>query len=160
MNGSRVQVRAFTLVEVTLAFGMAAISLIAIFALLPIGLHISYSAAEQTASNDILAATIADLRATPPTSPRGNSAISAQFGIEIPGNSGGSGSAVILYFDNHGRALPSLDGSRYRLTMTFPASGGGSRTATFADLKVTWPAPAEPANALGSAEMFIALDRN
>ena len=160
MSGTKAQVRAFTLVEVTLALGMAAISLIAIFALLPVGLQTSYRATEQTASNDILAAVIADLRATTPTSPRGNSAISAQFGIDIPGNSGGAGSTVTLYFDSQGRVLPSPDGSRYRLTVMFPPSGGGSRAATFADLKMTWPAPAEPANALGSAETFVALDRN
>ena len=64
MSGSKVQVRAFTLVEVTLALGMAAVSLIAIFALLPVGLQTSYRVAEQAASNDILAAVIADLRAT------------------------------------------------------------------------------------------------
>jgi uncharacterized protein (TIGR02598 family) len=160
MSGSKVQVRAFTLVEVTLALGMAAISLIAIFALLPVGLQTSYSAAEQAASNDILAAVIADLRATAPTSPRGNSAISAQFGIDVPGNSGGSGSTVTLYFDSQGRVLPSPDGSRYRLTVMFPPGGGGSKAATFAELKMTWPAIAEPANALGSAETIIALDRN
>jgi uncharacterized protein (TIGR02598 family) len=160
MSGSKALLRAFTLVEVTLALGMATISLIAIFALLPVGLQTINRATEQTASNDILAAIIADLRATAPTSPRGNSATSAQFGINIPDNSGGSGSTVTLYFDSQGRVLPSPDGSRYRLTVLFPPNGGGPKTATFADLKMTWPAAAEPANALGSAETFIALDRN
>jgi uncharacterized protein (TIGR02598 family) len=160
MSGSKVQVRAFTLVEVTLALGMAAISLTVVFALLPVGLQTSYSATEQAASNDILAAVIADLRATAPTSPRGNSAISAQFGIDIPGNSGGSESTVTLYFDSQDRVLPSPDGSRYRLTATFLPNGGEPRAATLVNLKMTWPAPAEPANALGSAEAFIALDRN
>lgn len=42
----------------------------------------------------------------------------------------------------------------------FPPGGGGSKAATFAELKMTWPAIAEPANALGSAETIIALDRN
>jgi uncharacterized protein (TIGR02598 family) len=160
MSRNEGQIRAFTLVEVTLALGMAAISLLAIFALLPVGLQTSHSATEQAASNDILAAVIADLRATAPTSPRGNSAISAQFGIDIPGNSGGSGSTVTLYFDSQGRVLPSPAGSRYRVTVTYPPGAGGPRTATFAELKMTWPAVAEPANALGSAETFIALDRN
>ena len=90
MTRSRAQVRAFSLVEVTLAIGVAAISLTAVFALLPIGLQTTHSAIEQTLSNDILAIVIADLIATAPTSPRGTSATSAQFGITIPGNSGGS----------------------------------------------------------------------
>jgi uncharacterized protein (TIGR02598 family) len=160
MIGSKAQVCAFSLVEVTLAIGVAAISLTAVFALLPIGLQISHSAMEQTLSNDILAAIIADLRATAPTSPRGNSATSAQFGINIPGNSGGSGSAVTLYLDSEGRVRPSANGCRYRLTVTFLSNGGGSRTATFAHLKMSWPAAAESANAAGSAETFVALDRN
>jgi uncharacterized protein (TIGR02598 family) len=159
MNRSREQVRAFSLIEVTLALGIAAISLLSIFALLPIGLHTSYTASEQIASNDILVSVIADLRATAPAFPGGNSAVSAQFGINIPGDSG-SGSAVTLYFDSEGRVLPSPDGSHYRLAVTFPPSSGGPRTATFADLRMTWPAFADPANALGSAETFIALDRN
>jgi uncharacterized protein (TIGR02598 family) len=160
MTGSRAQICGFSLVEVTLALGVAAISLTAVFALLPIGLQTSHSATEQTASSDILAAVIADLRATAPTSPRGNSATSAQFSITIPGNSGGAPSAATLYFDREGGVLPSANGSRYRLTVTFLSNGGGSRTATFADLKMTWPAVAEPATALGSAEAFVALDRN
>jgi hypothetical protein len=42
----------------------------------------------------------------------------------------------------------------------FSPGGGGSKAATFGELKMTWPAVAEPANALGSAETIIALDRN
>lgn len=160
MSGGRAQIRAFSLVEITLALGVAAISLMAIVALLPVGLQTSYSAIEQTASNDILAAVIADLRGTAPTSPRGTIATSAQFGLNIPGNSDGLPSTATLYFDSQGRVLPASDGSRYRLTVTFLPNGGGSRTATFVHLKMTWPAVAGPANAPGSAETFIALDRN
>ncbi len=159
MSGRREQIRAFSLIEITLALGVAAISLMAIVALIPVGLQTSYSAIEQTASNDILAAVIADLRGTPPASPRGNSATSVQFGINIPGSSD-SGSTVTLYFDSQDRVLPVPDRARYRLTVTSPPNGGGSRTATFVHLKITWPAIAGPANALGSAETFIALDRN
>jgi uncharacterized protein (TIGR02598 family) len=160
MNEGSVQMRAFSLVEITLALGVAAILLIAVSALLPIGLQTSYNATEQTTSSDILAAVIADLRATAPTSPRGSDATSAQFGINIPGNSGGSRSAATLYFDSEGEVLPSANGSRYRLTVTFPSNGGGLRTATFLHLKMTWPAAVDPTNAIGSAETFVALDRN
>ena len=152
---------AFSLVEVTLALGVASISLIAIFSLLPVGLQTSHNAIEQSASNDIVAAVIADLRATPPTSPRGQSAISTQFGINIPQNPVGSATATTLYFNSEGQFSTSLNPtSRYRLTITFAPNGAGSKTATFVDLKMTWPAMANPTNALGSAETFIALDRN
>ena len=150
----------FSLVEVTLALGVAAISLIAIFSLLPVGLQTTHNATEQTASSEILAAVVADLRATPRTSPRGGSAISTQFGINVPGNTGGSAGPLTFYFTSEGQVSPSATNtSRYRLTITFP-DNGGRRTATFVDLKMTWPAAADPVNASGSAEMFTALDRN
>ena len=157
---SRQRRRGFSLVEVTLALGVAAISLLAVFALLPVGLQTSYRATEQTAASDIMADIIADLRATAPTSPPGDSAISAQFGINVPGNSGGAGSAATLYFDTQAELLPSATGARYRLMVAFPSNGGGSRTATFVHLKMTWPALADPARAAGSAETLVALDRN
>jgi uncharacterized protein (TIGR02598 family) len=160
MNQNQAQLRAFSLVELTLALGVAAISLMAVFALLPVGLQTSYRATEQTTASDILVAVIADLRATPPTSPPGNSATSAQFGISVPGSSGGPASAATLYFDGQGEVSPSANGSRYRLTVGLPSNGGGSRTATFVHLKMTWPAVVDPANAVGSAETFVALNRN
>ena len=160
MRRSRTPSSAFSLAEVTLALGMAAISILPIFALLPVGLHTCHVATEQTAASDILASVITDLRATGPAFPGGSSAVSAQFGINIPASSGDSGAAVILYFDSQGRVLPSADRSRYRLTITFPPNSAGPRTATLAHLRMTWPAAADPANALGSAETFVALDRN
>jgi hypothetical protein len=160
MRRSGAPTAAFSLPEVTLALGMAAISLLPIFALLPLGLHTCHTATEQTAANDILASVITDLRATGPAFPGGGGAVSAQFGINIPGSSGDPGSVVTLYFDTQGRVLPSADGSRYRLIITFPPNSGGPKTATLADLRMTWPAAADPASALGSAETFIGLDRN
>jgi len=140
---------AFSLVEVTLALGVAAISLLAIFSLLPIGLQTTQRSIEQTASADILSAIVADLRATPHTS-----GTSVQFGISI-------GGTTTLFFNAVGQSSPSLQSdSRYRVVVSFLPNGGGTKTATFADLKATWPAGAAVANAQGSAEIFEACDRN
>jgi uncharacterized protein (TIGR02598 family) len=150
---------AFSLVEVTLALGVAAISLLVIFSLLPVGLQTNQRAMEQTASADILSAVVADLRATPVTNPRGGSIASTQFGISIP--AAGSTGTTTLFFNSAGQSANSQQpASRYRLTVTFASSGGGAKTATLADLQVTWPAAAAVANAQGSAEMFAAFDRN
>ena len=149
----------FSLVEVTLALGVAAISLLVIFSLLPIGLQTNQRSIEQTASADILSAVVADLRATPVTNPRGNAAISTQFGISIP--AAGSMGTTTLFFNAAGQSATSQQSdSRYRVTVTFVSNGGGAKTATLADLKVTWPAGAAVGNAEGSAEMFAAFDRN
>ena len=149
----------FSLVEVTLALGVAAISLLVIFSLLPIGLQTNQRSIEQTASADISSAVAADLRATPVTNPRGGPITSTQFGISIP--AAGSTGTTTLFFNSAGQSTSSQQSdSRYRMTITFLSNGGGAKTATFTDLKVTWPAAAAIADAQGSAEMFTALDRN
>ena len=150
----------FSLIEVTLALGVAVISLLAIFALLPVGLQTSQNANQQTISSDIISAVVSDLRATPPTIPRGSAATSTQFGINIPANPNGASVASTVYFDSTGRSTPAIDAnSRYRLTITF-LPNAGIRSATLVDLKTTWPAVANPVDAGGSNEIFVALDRN
>ena len=146
----------FSLVEVTLALGVAAISLLVIFSLLPIGLQTNQRSVEQTASVDILSAVAADLRATPRKI--GSSSL---FNITIPPNPvSGATSIAPIYFNNTGQVVTSPDTARYQVTVTFLDNGGGTRTATFADLKATWPAAATAGEAQSSAEIFVAFDRN
>ena len=156
----RASVLGFSLVEVTLALGVAVISLLAIFALLPVGLRTSQNAIQETISGNIVSTVVADLRSAPPTLPRGNAATSTQFGINIPANPVDSATASTLYLDADGHASTSLGAnSRFRLTITF-LPNGGSRNATLVDLKTTWPAAASLTDATGSSEVFVALDRN
>jgi uncharacterized protein (TIGR02598 family) len=152
----------FSLVELTLALGVAAISLISLFGLLATGFQINHTAIEQIASSDILAVVAADLRATPKTTPLGGATSSPQFSIAIPSNPVATTTSSTLYFNAQGQSSTSLNaGSRYRLVITFLSNGPGSRTATFTDLRMTWPAAAIPTNGnTGAAEAFIALDRN
>lgn len=139
----------FSLVEVTLALGVAAFCLIAVFGLLPIGLKTNQNAISQTASASIIAAVVADMRATPRAT-----ATSTQFGITF-------GTAKTLFFDGEGRfATSPAANSRYQLNVNFPPNSAGSNAATFAYLKVTWPASAVSGNALGSSEVFAAFDRH
>ena len=152
---------AFSLVEVTLAMGIAAFSLLAVFALLPVGVQTNRNAISQTAATGIVASVIADLRATPKP-PAVNT--SSQYQIVF-------GTPKTLYFDSVGRCSIDLNGStktdgsawlpslqtRYQLSVTFPWNSG---LAYGADLKVTWPAAAALANASGSTETFAAFDRN
>lgn len=142
----------FSLVEVVLALGVATISLVAICGLLPVGLQTSHNAIEESASADISSAISADLRSTPATSSN-----SVQYNISIPGATGGGGTT--LYFDSEGRVSAAAATSRYRVTITFPANVG-SRAATLVNIRVTWPGVAAPTTATGSAETFLALDRN
>ncbi len=147
----------FSLVEVTIALGVAAICLIGIFGLLPIGLQTDHNATEQSRALGILSVVIADLRATPGS----GSGTSPQLGISIPVLSAASVSAAPLYFNGEGQSSTSLiSQSRYRVSITFPANSTGGRVATWVSLKIIWPAGASPTNATGALETFTALDRN
>jgi uncharacterized protein (TIGR02598 family) len=144
----------FSLVEVTLALGVAAFCLLAVFGLLPIGLKTQQTAIEETAASRIVSAAVSDLRTTAQTA-----TASPLFAINIPANTASSSST--LYFDAAGRFSPVIGAdSRYRLTITFSPNSIGGRGATFAHLLVTWPAAATTVNAASVAETFLALDRN
>jgi uncharacterized protein (TIGR02598 family) len=144
----------FSLVEVTLALGVAAFCLLAVFGLLPIGLKTQQSAIEQTAATRIVSAAASDLRNTARTA-----TTSSLFAINIPANTASSASE--LFFDTGGRFSSAIGpNSRYRLTITFSPNSTGGRGATFVHLLVSWPAAATTVNAAGVAETFLALDRN
>lgn len=142
--------RAFSLVEVTLALGVAAISLIAIFGLLVTGTQTNHTAIEQSSSCDLLTAVAADLCATSKAT-----TTSTQFRIAI-------GTDATLFFNAAGQST-TIDAARYRLKIRFPASPGG-RSATWVHLRMTWPARLDPdlgtSVNFGTAETFVALDRN
>jgi len=139
---------AFSLVEVTLALGVAAFCLIAVFGLVPVGVQTNRNATSQTTATNIVAGVVSDLRATPTTT-----ITSVQYQITF-------GTAKTLYFDGAGQASTTLGAnSRYRLVVSFPTSPTG---LSYADLRVTWPAPVDPTTTTpsGSMETFAAFDRN
>ena len=156
---------AFSLIEVTIALGLATFCLTAIFGLLPVGLNSNLAASNETTATGILAAVSADLLATP--SPSSTSSVtSQQFSIIIPANPVTSPPATqTLYFTSHGQSSISLQTqSRYLLTVNFLtnvlASGSSGKAATLVSLQVSWPAAVALPNAGGSVKTFIALDRN
>jgi uncharacterized protein (TIGR02598 family) len=143
----------FSLVEVTLALGIAAFCLIALFGLLPLGIQTNQSSISQTAAASLLSSVVADLRAAPKTSPT-----SSQYDIIF-------GTAKVLYFDAEGREVTPTDlaaNPRYRLTITFPAGSSGAFAPTFTTLKVSWPAMVNPevTPPAGFVETFAAFDRH
>jgi uncharacterized protein (TIGR02598 family) len=135
---------AFSLIELTLAIGIAAFCLLAVMGLIPIAVQTNRNATSQTAATNIVASVIADMRAT-------TAATSPQYGITF-------GTAKTLYFDSAGQFTISLGAnSRYRARVTFPTSPTG---LSYADIRVTWPADPTTTTPSGSVEMFAAFDRN
>jgi hypothetical protein len=165
---------AFSLVELTLALGVAALSLITVFALVPVAVLTNRNAASQTSATNISALAVADLRAAKTASP--------MLEITIPTDPtsppqfvppdvvpcyGGhtSTTSQVVYFDSQGQRSHSITStSIYRLTVTFVKNTTATATtgATYVNVKVTWPAAIDPCaiTPSGSVEMFTALDRN
>jgi hypothetical protein len=88
-----------------------------------------------------------------------------QYNIKIPANPVTAATPVTkLYFPGNGQLSTNTTatGSAFLLTITpiVPSPSGGTRTATFLDLTVSWPASASAANAAGTVETFVSLNRN
>jgi len=163
---------AFSLVEVTLAIGIAAFCLIAVMGVIPVGVQTNRNATSQTAATNIMTAVVTDLRATSKTkfgSPR--------FGITIPSDhtSGAASNCQrcaqcwnnqtqTKYFDGSGKVVASAATALYRVTLTL-VQNPSATTATgalFFDMRATWPAQVDPCATTpsGSVEMLGAFDRN
>jgi len=164
MKRLKVNVAAFSLVEITLALGVASFCLIAVFGLVPVSVQTNRNTTSQTAATSVIAAVVADLRATPPTSPPGEARTSLQYQIPIPQNPVTASTTVDpIFFAQDGTFSTTMQPlSRYRLTVTFAPNGPGTRNPTYADVRITWPAPVNPTTTTpsGSVEMFAAFDRN
>ncbi len=150
----------FSLVEVTLALGVASIGLATIVGLLSVGTGASQRASQVSAAANLFSAVAADLRATAARSRARDSVTSQQFAILIPAAPVNAPTVSTLYFDENEKHSISITAqSRFRLTITF-LPNTGPRTAMLVQLRLTWPAQALPDNAAYNASLFLALDRN
>jgi uncharacterized protein (TIGR02598 family) len=183
MNPSRKPQAGFSLIEVTIALGIAAFCLITVFGLLPIGLDSSQNAAEQTTVSGIATAISADLHSTPNLS--GTGATTSRFGLFIPPTNQITTQmqAQTLFFTQDGSlAGEGLVNSnaptganpppRYRATITMKADKTLLPLATTSNpptlykvwIFITWPALGDsvaqnfPQNFTGSYEIVTALN--
>jgi len=150
----------FSLVEVTIAIGIAVVCLVALFGLSATGLNSNTAALEQTAAAGFARAIAADVFAS------GTNSISPIYGIPLASGS----CAFYLAEDGSATAIdsgPDLSApSRYRASVVMAAPTAGQRLATTARILITWPALADPSpgtppkNFAGSLEILTALDRN
>ena len=165
MKPSVCQSDGFSLVELTLAMGVAAFCLLGILALFPTSLATNQLTIQQTADTSLARAIAADLRATPNTS-----ANSPRYGITIP--STGNATHTIFLQDDGSAGTQDADAvvsqsPKYRATITFAApTNSAQKTATGVTILLTWPALADPVAAsapskyTGAYEVFTALNRN
>lgn len=174
MNTKRDSWTAFSLIEVTIALGIAAFCLLTVFGLLPIGLNSSQNAAEQTVVSGIATAISSDFHAaaqgTLVLSSTGAS--TSRFGFTIPAPGANSSFEVqglsfqTLYFAEDGSPITSgapngvdqnasagANPPRYRATVTIlpdpnlettAQSVSGNTTLYKVWILITWPALGDP----------------
>ncbi|HEY8965674.1 MAG TPA: hypothetical protein VIM58_04470 [Candidatus Methylacidiphilales bacterium] len=131
MNASAAP-RAFSLIEVLLAIGIGTLAVVAILALLPVGIKSSHTSIEESEALNVLSEIVADRRASPlasassfyglPALTTNMSPVSASFGVRE---------------DHHPAA--SAQQARWRVSYTFSPPAPGSLGPWVAHFRIGWP---------------------
>jgi type II secretory pathway pseudopilin PulG len=169
MKRSLPEAPGFSLVEVTLALGVAAVCLIAVLALLPTSLKTQQASIEQTTANQIISTIFSSLRADVRLPPGLDSKVCGDnppcaWG-DLHGHWRNVAAPDTLYFTNEAKQTGTINGSppadavfRAKITYRFPPS----ETTSLADVRVTWPAQVDPDQSdvlAGSVRGLIAVNR-
>jgi uncharacterized protein (TIGR02598 family) len=159
-------VGAFSLVEVTLALGVAAFCLIVLLGLFPAGLKTQQASIEQTLANGVITEIIGDLRADVRLPP-GQAQKETVSGFGLHGHWLQVSQPDTLYFTNEGKWTGTLNQSpdadavlRAKITYLFPPNA----STAVAKIIVSWPAQVDPTAPgapvpAGYVETFIAVNR-
>jgi type II secretory pathway component PulJ len=153
---------AFSLIEVTLAIGVAAFCLIAIMGLLPVAIKIQQASVQQTKANAIISQISSDLVADVRLPPGQASKAQGDWS-NLHGHWAQVATPDVLYFTNDAKqsgyqgTAPADATFRATITYMLPPT----TTTSLANIKVTWPASIDPATGApaGSAETFISVNR-
>src|SRR4030095_6111770 len=158
----------FSLVEVTLALGVAAFCLLVLLGLLPAGVKTQHSSIQQTTANQIISTIFSDLRADIRLPPGLDSKVCGDLGPcawgDLHGHWHDAATPFTLYFTNERTQTGTLNGSppadavfRATIIYTFPPSD----TTSLAGITVTWPAQVDPTTGTpaGSVTSVMAVNR-
>jgi Tfp pilus assembly protein PilV len=162
MNRRPLVCRGFSLVEVTLALGVAAFCLITVLGLIPVALQAQRTGNAQTKSNVIISQIVGKLRAAVRLPP-GQSDTSDTKWLLHPHNGGGAWDPTpdTLFFTIEGNSEGSTitAASVYRATIQYIQPP--TDTTSLANIKISWPAQVNPITGVpaGSAETFAAINR-
>jgi hypothetical protein len=173
MKRSPHRTAAFSLVEVTLAIGVAAFCLITVFALIPVASNVQQTSIQQTTANDIMTQILGDLRADVRLPP-GQASKETVSGFGLHGHWLAVAQPDTLFFSNDVQLVgqPSSGGDppapacnppspcaifRAKITYLFPPNA----STAVAKIIVSWPAQVIPTTGTpaGKVETFIAVNR-
>jgi type II secretory pathway pseudopilin PulG len=162
----------FSLVEVTLALGVAAFCLLVLLGLLPTGLKTQQGSIRQTTANQIIAQTFSFLRSDVRLPPGQASKVCDPSDTtcdwsNLHGHWRNNALPDTMYFTNAAKQtgtvtqpnnVPADAVFRAKITYMLPPSA----TTSLATIKVTWPAPVDPDHGgvpAGSVTTLIAVNR-
>jgi uncharacterized protein (TIGR02598 family) len=159
---------AFSLIEVTLALGIAAFCLLTLFALIPVTLKTQQASIQQTTANTVASQVVADLSAALRLPPGQQS---KQFNLH--GHWAEALTPDLLYFAKDGTFVPGSTNQRpppptavFLAAVTYLQPP--TETTSLADVTVGWPAAGIPVNVdgqpdfskgAGKVETFAAINR-
>jgi uncharacterized protein (TIGR02598 family) len=169
MKSSSPEAAAFSLVELTLALGVAAFCLLAVLGLLPTSLKTQQASIQQTTANQIVSTIFSDLRADVRLPPGQQSKVcGADTGCawdNLHGHWRGVALPDTVYFTKEAKQTGTINGSppadavfRAKITYRLPPS----ETTSLASIRVTWPAQVDPDSGgipSGSVTSLIAVNR-
>jgi hypothetical protein len=164
MKQSRPETDAFSLVEITLAIGVAGFCLLAVFGMLPVALKTQHASVQQTTASQILSDAVAELRASVRYPPGLAQQLNDQQKV-LRGHWAQVDTPDTLYFTNEGWQTGGLTpnspptDAAFRLTLTYLLPP--TETTSLANITVTWPAVVDPGTGTpeGKVETFIAINR-
>ena len=153
---------AFSLIEVTLALGVAAFCLIAVLGLMAVGLKTQQASVQQTKANAIISQISSDLLADVRLPPGQASKAQGDW-ANLHGRWAQVATPDVLYFTNDAKqsgyqgSAPADAAFRATITYMLPPT----TTTSLANIKVTWPASVDPVTGTpaGSAETYISVNR-
>jgi type II secretory pathway pseudopilin PulG len=164
MKRSLDKVAAFSLVELTLAIGVAGFCLIAVFGLLPVSLKVQQTSVHETVANKILSEIIGDMRAAVRAPGNGNGN-SSNFLIHLPPQSGSPWNPrnqlpSTACFTNEGNYQQGCTGAVFTASIYYRSTDAGNTTA-LAQIVVSWPSQqTDRTLAAGSVETLVNVNRS
>jgi uncharacterized protein (TIGR02598 family) len=159
------QTAAFSLAEVTLAIGVAAIAFIAVLGMMPVGLKTQQASVNQTKANGVMSQAIdflrADVRLPPGQVKKAQgdwTNLNGHWGapVHVPDTLFFTGDGTEINGSINAGTAPASAVFRATITYLFPPTA----TTSIAKITVSWPAAqSDPTKVAGSIEMFAAVNR-
>jgi uncharacterized protein (TIGR02598 family) len=164
-------IRAFSLIEITLALGVGSFCLLAVLALLPVGTKTNQASIQSTKALAVAAQIMSDLRADVQLPP-GQASKEQTSGFSLHGHWAAVSTPDSLYFTNEGKQTGTVNPGSAPADAVFVANIKymlpPTQTTSIARITVAWPAPSgtingqgdiDLTNVAGSIELFTAINR-